>query len=159
VRLQIIGTICDPDDAAVALARATPGVDLMGFVDAQTLAASYRNCEGFVYPSYCEGFGLPLLEAMSAGCLCLATITGASPEVGGDAVLYVNPFSEEDIAKGMLKLVNMSESERERLGERARKRAREFTWTRFYDGLAGVLYKEAERCFAGSGVGFCGAAA
>jgi glycosyltransferase involved in cell wall biosynthesis len=159
VRLRIIGTICDPEDPVIAQAGSVPGIDLLGFVDDETLAKSYRDCLGFVYPSYCEGFGLPLLEAMCHGCACLATLAGASPEVGGDSVLYVNPYADEDIAAGMLKLVQMPTVDRERLGRRGQERAQGFTWERFYDGLAGVLRREADRCFAGSGGSYCGAAA
>src|SRR2546427_6099999 len=39
------------------------------------------RCLAFVYPSFCEGFGLPLLEAMQRGCICLSTNLGASPEI------------------------------------------------------------------------------
>jgi glycosyltransferase involved in cell wall biosynthesis len=158
VRLRIIGTICDPKDRAVIEAHSTAGVDVLGFVDDATLAASYRDCLGFIYPSFCEGFGIPLLEAMSAGCVCLATSAGASPEVGGDAVLYVNPHDDDAIAAGMLRVLNMCDADRRALRERSKQRAQTFTWERFYDGLSGVLIKEAERCFAGSGVSYCGAA-
>jgi glycosyltransferase involved in cell wall biosynthesis len=159
VRLRLIGSKCDPSDPAIALASGTPGVDLLGYVDEPTLNTSYRQCLGFVYPSFCEGFGLPLLEAMSHGCACCTTLAGASPELGGDAVLYLNPHSEEEIAASMCRLAEMSPSQRHWLGEHARRRAQGFTWQKFYDALAGVLRGEAERCFDGSGAGSCGAAA
>jgi glycosyltransferase involved in cell wall biosynthesis len=144
IRLRIIGTIPGEESPVVRLARATPGVDLCGFVEEADLAEAYRRCLGFVYPSYCEGFGLPLLEAMHHGCVCLATVTGASPEVAGDAALYVNPHSVTDIAHGLRRLAALAPSERQRLAGRARERAGLFTWTRFYDGLADVLRAEGE---------------
>ncbi len=159
VRLRVIGTVCDPADPVLALKSETPGIDVLGYVDEATLSASYRDCLGFVYPSLCEGFGLPLLEAMSHGCACCATLAGASPEVGGDAVLYLNPHCEEEIAACMSRLVELSPSQRQGLGEHARRRAQSFTWQKFYDALAGVLREEAQRCFVGSGVSYCGAVA
>jgi hypothetical protein len=89
----------------------------------------------------------------------LVTLAGASPEVGGDSVLQVNPYSDQEIAAGMLKLVQMPMMDRERLIRRGHERAQGFTWERFYDGLAGVLRREADLCFAGSGGSYCGAAA
>jgi glycosyltransferase involved in cell wall biosynthesis len=159
IRLRVIGAVCDSSDPVIALASGTPGVDVLGFVAEATLSASYRQCLGFVYPSFCEGFGLPLLEAMSHGCACCTTMAGASPEVGGDAVLYLNPYREEEIAASMCRLIEMSPAQRLWLGEYARQRAHSFTWQTFYDALAGVLRKEAERCCDGSGAGSCGAVA
>jgi glycosyltransferase involved in cell wall biosynthesis len=143
VRLRIIGSLPGDDHPVVALARSTPGVDLLGFVNDGELATAYEQCLAFVYPSFCEGFGLPLLEAMHRGCVCLSTILGASPEIAGDAALYVNPYSPADIARGLRKLAELTAQERQQLSVRARERSRAFTWPRFYDGLAEVLKKVA----------------
>src|SRR5262249_35232608 len=127
----------------LTLARETPGVDLCGFVGEDDLAAAYRDCLAFVYPSFCEGFGLPLLEAMHRGAVCLSTRCGASPEIAGDAALYVNPYSPADIAAGLRQVAGLSGGERQHLADRARDRSRLFSWTSFYDGLARVLRKQA----------------
>jgi glycosyltransferase involved in cell wall biosynthesis len=139
VRLRIIGSLPGGNHPVLALARSTPGVDLLGFVTDTELAAAYAQCLAFVYPSFCEGFGLPLLEAMHRGCICLSTMIGASPEIAGDAALYVNPYSALDIAQGLRKILELTDSERRCLSAKARERSRAFTWTRFYDGLARVL--------------------
>jgi glycosyltransferase involved in cell wall biosynthesis len=120
-------------------------VDLLGFVSEDDLIRSYKQSLGFVYPSFCEGFGLPLLEAMNHGCICLATSTGASPEVGGEAALYVNPYSVSDITRGLRRLVALPEKDRARIGENARVRAKQFTWSRFYDTLATILEAQCRR--------------
>jgi glycosyltransferase involved in cell wall biosynthesis len=143
IRLRIIGHTPAGEAPILKLARSTPGVDLCGFVDELTLADAYRRCLAFVYPSFCEGFGLPLLEAMHHGCVCLSTETGSSPEVGGDAVLYVNPHSIADIAHALQRLATLSLPERRRLSKEARARSANFTWSRFYDGLAEVLRVES----------------
>ena len=139
VRLRLVGDRGDENGPIVALARATPGVDLPGFVRDAELAAAYAHCFAFVYPSFCEGFGLPLLEAMARGCLCLSTITGASPEVAGDAAVYVNPYDVADITRGLRRLVELPAAERKHLQARSRQRAATFTWERFHNGLAAVL--------------------
>lgn len=139
IRLRILGSHAGEDHPVVVAARATPGVDLMGFVSDAVVAASYERCLGLVFPSFHEGFGLPLLEAMARGCVCVASILGASPEVGGDAVLYVNPYSQSEIIRALWRVVELPAAERQRLARLGRQRARQFTWDRFYDGLAALL--------------------
>lgn len=63
------------------------------------LSALYRHCQLFVYPSLYEGFGLPLLEAMANQAPVICSNTSSLPEVAGDAALYFNPYSVDDIAK------------------------------------------------------------
>jgi glycosyltransferase involved in cell wall biosynthesis len=143
LRLRIIGSLPGEDHPGVRLARSTPGVDLMGFLDESDLAASYETCFGFVYPSFCEGFGLPLLEAMQRGCVCLSTCTGASPEIARDAAIYVNPYSTTEVAAGLVQLANLGQAEQTRMAKRAQEIAAEFTWPKFHDGLARVLLRAA----------------
>jgi glycosyltransferase involved in cell wall biosynthesis len=143
IRLRIIGSLPGEKHAGMQLARATPGVDLLGFQEESELAAAYEKCLAFVYPSFCEGFGLPLLEAMHRGCVCLSTCTGASPEVAKDAAIYVNPYSTAEIAEGLRKVAALEGDQRARLARRARQIAKEFTWPKFYDGLARVLVQAA----------------
>src|SRR5438067_13288060 len=110
-----------------ALAGAGEGVRLLGFVGDDDLAALYRLCAVFAYPSLYEGFGLPLAEAMRCGAACLASQTSSLPEVGGDAVVYCDPLSVDSIAAGLERLL-ASDDERRELGRRARQRALGFTW-------------------------------
>jgi alpha-1,3-rhamnosyl/mannosyltransferase len=102
---------------------------LLGEVTEEELTSLYRRCTVFCFPSLYEGFGLPLLEAMAAGAACVASSTSSLPEVGGDAVRYVDPASVDSIAAALNALLQ-SEPERRRLGERARKRASLFSWER-----------------------------
>ena len=139
IRLRLVGMKNTEDHPIMVLARSTPGVDLAGFVADAELAAAYRQCLAFVYPSFFEGFGLPLLEAMHQGCLCLSTRTGASPEVAGAAALYVDPYVPAEIAQGLRRIASLDPTVAQTLKGRARRRAAEFTWKRFYDGLAEVL--------------------
>jgi glycosyltransferase involved in cell wall biosynthesis len=139
IRLRLVGMKHADDHPIMRQARATPGVDIAGFVSDAELAAAYQQCVAFVYPSFCEGFGLPLLEAMHHGCLCLSTNTGASPEVAGDTALYVNPYDRANITDGLRRILALPPGAAENLKRKARQRAAFFTWRRFYDGLADTL--------------------
>lgn len=143
IRLRLVGPPPGEGHALQRLAQTTPGVDLAGFVSDAELASAYRRCLAFVYPSFCEGFGLPLLEAMAHGCVCLSTVTGASPEVAGDAALYVNPYDPAEIAGGLRQVADLDAAGRQDLRRRARERAATFTWARFYDHVADVLTRAA----------------
>lgn len=65
----------------------------------------YSSARGLVFTSTAEGFGLPLLEAMQCGCPILTSTTTCLPEVGGDAALYADPYSVDEISGGMHRLL------------------------------------------------------
>jgi glycosyltransferase involved in cell wall biosynthesis len=71
-----------------------PRVYYTGYVPEEHLAALYSGASVFVYPSLAEGFGLPLLEAMACGLRSITSNNSSLPEVGGDAVRYVNALDE-----------------------------------------------------------------
>jgi glycosyltransferase involved in cell wall biosynthesis len=105
-----------------------PGlVTLTGFVPDDDLAVIYRGAFGFCMPSLYEGFGLPLLEALASGIPSMSSNTSSLPEIGGDAAIYFNPLSEEEMAAALERLVGDSEL-RETLSGRGVERAKSFTW-------------------------------
>ncbi len=116
-------------------AASRDGVRVLGQVPDEDLRALYQACTVFCYPSLYEGFGLPLLEAMSAGAPCVTSSVSSLPEVGGAAVRYVDPRDVAQIRKAIDGLL-ASEEERAELGARAKERAHEFSWDRT---VAGVL--------------------
>jgi len=75
-----------------------------GYVEYEELIALYSNASFLVYPSLYEGFGFPPLEAMQYGTAVLASNQASIPEVCGDAALFVNPYSIEDISEKMILL-------------------------------------------------------
>jgi len=107
----------------------TDGVRVLGFVSDEDLAGLYGACDVFAFPSLYEGFGLPLLEAMAMGAPCVASGISSLPEVGGDAVRYVDPHDVDDIAAGLRELLD-SPVRRHELAEAGRKRAAGFSWRR-----------------------------
>jgi glycosyltransferase involved in cell wall biosynthesis len=76
----------------------------LGHVDDDTLAALYRGCTLLAFPSRHEGFGLPVLEAMSYGAPVVASNAAAVPEAGGDAACYVPPSDPAALAAAILRV-------------------------------------------------------
>jgi len=74
-------------------------------VSDKLLPLFYKNACCFVFPSLYEGFGIPILEAFQCGCPVIASNTSSLPEVGGDAVLYFDPYSEVELREAILKLL------------------------------------------------------
>lgn len=73
----------------------------LGFVPDEELVAMYNSATLLVQPSFYEGFGLPILEAMACGCPVVTTRGGSLPEVAGEAAFYVDPNDFNDIANGI----------------------------------------------------------
>ena len=100
---------------------------LLDHVSDDDLGELYRRCSVFCYPSLGEGFGLPVLEAMAAGAPVVTSNVSSLPEVGGDAVEYVDPRSADSIANGLAHLLRSPERRAE-LASRGRARAAIFSW-------------------------------
>jgi glycosyltransferase involved in cell wall biosynthesis len=95
--------------------------------DIKTLNALLSGAEALTYISLFEGFGIPCLEAMNAGCAVIASNTSSLPEVCGDAAIYVDPLSEAQIANAMVEIVNQPEL-KESLITKGFARASNFSW-------------------------------
>ena len=104
-----------------------------GHVEPDELAALLSASEALVYPSYFEGFGIPILEAMYAETAVIASRTTSMPEVGGDAVLYIDPASPEDIAHAISRL--QEPNLRNELIEKGRHQREKFSWNHTSDLL------------------------
>lgn len=98
-----------------------------GYVDDDTLACLYSGAQAFIYPSLYEGFGLPLLEAMSCGCPVICSRAASLPEVAGDAALLVNPHDSTELAHTIETLLTDSGQRRETISK-GRQRAALFSW-------------------------------
>ena len=122
--------------------RSEPGVVHLDGVGDSTLAALYRNAGAFAFPSLYEGFGLPLLEAMSAGIPSLVGRDGALPELAAGAALEIDAEDVPGIAS-VLQLLLEDEGLRDRLGSAGRARAAEFTWGAVAGRVEALLAKLA----------------
>jgi len=114
---------------AVEEAGVRQDVRFFGFVPDITLATLYRLASAFVFPSLYEGFGLPPLEAMACGTPVVTSRLSSLPEVVGDAAVLVDPYSIDDIARGLARVLE-DEALRADLVVRGRARARSFSWER-----------------------------
>jgi glycosyltransferase involved in cell wall biosynthesis len=104
-------------------------VRFLGFQPDETLAVFYRLAAVFVFPSLCEGFGLPPLEAMASGTPVVTSNVSSMPEVTGDAAVLVDPYDVESIADGMRRVIE-SPALRQELRAKGIARARQFSWER-----------------------------
>lgn len=112
---------------AIESSRRRSNITWMNYVPPEELSALYKGATFFIYPSLYEGFGLPLLEAMAHGCPSITSRTSSLPEVAGSAALYVDPYSEIDIAEKIETLSN-DEDLRRRLRIKAIAQSRLFDW-------------------------------
>jgi glycosyltransferase involved in cell wall biosynthesis len=102
-------------------------VRLLGWVSEAEIEALYAASALFVFPSYYEGFGLPVLEAMQRGVPVACSDRTSLPEVAGGAALMFDPDRHEEIAAAMERLLSDGD-EAERLRQAGYERARQFTW-------------------------------
>lgn len=108
----------------------TPSVRILGFVSQEDLPALYENASVFVFPSRYEGFGLPILEAMSIGTPVVTAKTSSLPEVGRDAVMYCDADRPDDIAMTIRNVLDR-EDVRKILSKRGKERSASFSWRHF----------------------------
>ena len=101
---------------------------LIGRAEPDDLSALMASSEMLVYPSYFEGFGIPILEAMYAETAVVCSHTTSMPEVGGDAALYADPASPADIAHAISRLRNPEL--RNEMIERGRAQRTKYSWER-----------------------------
>jgi glycosyltransferase involved in cell wall biosynthesis len=144
VQLALVGPRGWEFEPILAEAGARDDVHVLGQIPDPDLVALYQACTVFCYPSLYEGFGLPLLEAMASGAACVTSSVSSLPEVGGDAVVYVDPTDVDGIRRAIEHLL-ASEQERNALGERASRRAAEFSWNRTAAGILDALLEAAAR--------------
>jgi len=100
----------------------------LGYVDDTALQWLYQNCTAFCYPSLFEGFGLPVIEAMSLGAAIVTSNVTSIPEVIGDAGILIDPEDVASIYAGMC-LLARDETAGQRLRSAALARSKRFSWT------------------------------
>jgi glycosyltransferase involved in cell wall biosynthesis len=103
------------------------GLQNLGYLDAKDLAILFRHAYAFIMPSLYEGFGLPLVEAMSCGCPVITSNCGSLPEVAGAGAQCFDPFDVSAMAYALLKLLRSPE-ELQQKRSAALRRAADFYW-------------------------------
>lgn len=102
-------------------------IDWLGYVDDQHLERLYRDAACFVFPSLYEGFGLPPIEAMRLGCPVVASNAASILEVCGDAALYFDPLSVDDLQRQINRVLN-EPGVAEELAIKGKDQSHKYTW-------------------------------
>lgn len=136
--LVLPGASWSGSEAVFAAAAASPyaeRIHLTGFVEAGLLPGLYRRAACYVFPSFFEGFGLSLIEAMHYGVPCACSDRSSLGELGAGAALLFDPERPAAIAAALEKLLG-SEATRDELRAAGFRRAAEFSWEKTAAGLA-----------------------
>ena len=130
-------------DHEKALQEATAKEDIIftGRLEVEDLKQVMASAFALVYPSWFEGFGIPILEAMYCDVPVITSNTSSMPEVGGEAALYADPASVTSIKDAMLQLYSDS-ALRDKLIANGREQRMKFSW----DKTAEKLWESIEKC-------------
>jgi glycosyltransferase involved in cell wall biosynthesis len=104
-------------------------IHYLGYLNDELVALFYTLADVFVYPSFYEGFGLPVLEAMTLGSPVVTSNASSLPEVAGDAAIYINPEDYQSIAQGIYSIIN-DRNLRDNLINKGKNRANLYSWKR-----------------------------
>ena len=103
----------------------------LGYITNEEKNKLLKHCKGFVFPSYYEGFGIPVLEAMQFGVPVITTRTSSLPEVAGDAGFYLdNPDDVQGLSDLLVRVDNLNDEERELASEKGIEKASGFSWAK-----------------------------
>ena len=136
------GWLCERVFADIE-AAGPPGIRFVGQINDATLRALYRQAAALVYPSFAEGFGLPILEAFACGTPVVTSNGSGMLEAAGNAAELVDPHDPDSIAAGIVRVVRDADWRTE-LVERGRRRLGDFSWSRSARQMLDV-YAEARR--------------
>ncbi|MEI6088183.1 MAG: glycosyltransferase family 1 protein, partial [Bacteroidota bacterium] len=117
---------------------------LLNYVSDDELAKITASAYALVYPSFFEGFGLPILEAMQSGTPVICSNTSSMPEAAGAAALFADPNDPDAIAKQMLAIYK-DESLRDELIQKGKLRAAEFNWDKTADLVWNAILKTVQQ--------------
>jgi glycosyltransferase involved in cell wall biosynthesis len=140
--LVVVGKVGWESESLLPRLRAR-GVVHLDYLRAEQLASVYERAEAFVFPSIYEGFGFPLLEAMSRGVPSIAARSSSLPEIGGDAALYFPPRDVRALTEQLAR-VTSDAALRESLSARGRAQAAKFSWGVAAEKTLQVLRRAAE---------------
>ena len=107
------------------------------FIAEEEIGALYAKAIAFVFPSLYEGFGIPMLEAFSSGCPVIASNRGSLPEIGGEAAVYFDPYSVDDM-RSVIDNVLTSPTIQRGLAQKGLEQAKKFSWEKCVSETANV---------------------
>lgn len=104
-----------------------------GFISDSMLSTLYSHCQGFIFPSFDEGFGMPVIEAMSCGAPIITSNISSMWEIGEGYAIGVNPYSTQDLLEGMIRLTKSDEVSH--FKERSLLRSLDYSWSKHANAL------------------------
>lgn len=109
--------------------REYPNKDIIytDYITDEEMVALYKSAKAYIQPSFEEGFGIPILEAMACGCTVISSNMGSLPEVGSDACIYFNPRDIDDMSNKISQVLN-NETLRRELIEKGLEKYKQFSW-------------------------------
>ncbi len=116
-------------------------ISCVGFVSEEEKRALLKNAEVFLFPSFYEGFGLPVLEAQMAGVPVVTSNVSSLPEVGGEAAVYCDPAEPVSIAEAVYSVISDPVRKKE-LIEKGRENVKRFSWDKCAEEIVEVLVGE-----------------
>ena len=120
--------------------RLNDRVRFLGYCPMADMPALYEGAAALVFPSFFEGFGMPLLEAMWCECPIVCSSTTSLPEVAGDAALFFDPNSPEELAAAMNHILTDNQL-RQTLIESGHQQVRKFSWLKFTAEMVRILHQ------------------
>ena len=122
-----------------------PNVRFLGRVSDENLRQLYNQAVCFIFPSIYEGFGLPLLEAMTCGCPVLASDIPVFREVCGDAAIYFDPYDETSIRDSIERFLKMDDNGKKRLQVLGYENAQRFSWEKSAQHIISIIQEKIRK--------------
>lgn len=118
-------------------------IKFTGYISDEEKIYLYQNAAAFVFPTLYEGFGIPVLEAMTIGTPVICSSNSSLPEVGGNAAIYLeNERNAEELADKMNMVLNFTQEEREETINRGIEQAKNFSWEKCAQETLNILTKK-----------------
>lgn len=124
----------------VGSSRYKANIILPGFVSEEEKYVLLKNADVFLFPSFYEGFGLPIVEAQSVGTPILVSNVSSLPEVAGEGAAYCDPDEPKSISDGILAIVS-DENYRNGIIEKGYRNVERFSWEKCAENVAGVILR------------------
>lgn len=140
IPLVLVGKMGWKNQDLLQIIQKHPQIRMLGYISDNDLKTLYQEALGLVYIPYYEGFGIPILEALKCGTPVISSDTSSLPEVGGEAVIYVNPNNIEGISLAMRRLYK-DKSLHKKLSRKGLLQSQKFSWSKSAEKL-NKLYKE-----------------
>lgn len=133
------GWNCDAVLELIEHSKYRDNIVLPGYIDKEEKKFLLENASCFVYPSLCEGFGIPVLEAFQYNVPVITAYNSSLPEVGGDAAYYVDAYDVKGMANLMSDVLNMTEEEKEHNSVKMKTQLEKFSWEKCAEETLNVM--------------------